>query len=250
VAGDLTQALFQSRTRTALLRLLLEEGVRDSMSGLARRASLSAHSVSVEVKNLAKAGLVSVESVGASDLVRGNLSHPAVKPLLALLRVSTVTAEAPPEDDAVKETLKAHGAPFLAYRGAKRMSLEAALLKALRLAKRDASLLKVLPVVVAKNAQTLNWVKLKEDARREKLKAELGMLVEMTADFAQKPELKEMVRDLRDRRRSVPSFFSEPRSKYERELAETTTPAAARKWNFLMNMGEDVFRSAMRKHFD
>ncbi len=244
---QLAQALFQSRTRTALLQLLLKDGVSDSMSGLARRARLSQHSVAVEVKNLAKAGLVKVESVGASDLVRGNANHPAAKPLVDLLRVSELAPRAPP-DDAVKETLAAYGAPLLAYQADRHMALEVALVKALRLAKHDLTLLKVLPVVVAKNAQSLNWTALKENAKREKLKAELGMLVEMTADFAQKPDLKEKVRDLEDRRRTVASFFSEPRSKYERELAESTTPAAARKWGFLMNLGEDTLRSTMVKH--
>jgi DNA-binding Lrp family transcriptional regulator len=231
-----------------LLRLLLKDGVSDSMSGLARRARLSPHSVAVEVKNLAKAGLVTVGAVGASDLVRGNTSHPAAKPLVDLLRAAEMVSDAPLDDAVVKETLTAYGAPLLAYKAGRHMPLEVALVRALRLAKRDGTLLKVLPVVVAKNAQTLNWAALKENAKREKLKAELGMLVEMTADYAQKPELKEKVRDLEDGRRSVASFFSEPRNKYERELAESATPAAARKWHLLMNLGEDTLRSTMLKH--
>ncbi len=247
-ADDLTQALFQSRTRTALLRLLLKDGVSDSLSGLARRAKLSQHSVAVEVKNLLKTGLVKVESVGASDLVRGNDKHPAAKPLADLLRVSERVPKAAAEDVDVKETLAAYGAPLLAYKPYRHMSLEKAMVKALRLAKHDASLLKVLPVVVAKNAQALNWVALKENAKRDKLKAELGMLVDLTADVARKPDLKEKVRDLEDRRRTVDSFFYEPRSKYELELAQTATPAAARKWHFLMNLGEDTLRSTMVKH--
>src|SRR6266478_9597506 len=95
---QLAQALFQSRTRTALLQLLLKDGVSDAMSGLARSARLSQHSVAVEVKNLAKAGLVKVESVGASDLVRGNDKHPAAKPLADLLRVSERVPKAAAED--------------------------------------------------------------------------------------------------------------------------------------------------------
>jgi len=249
MTGDLMQALFQSRTRTAVLRLLLKDGVSDSLSGLARRAKLSQHSVAVEVKNLVKTGLVKVESVGASDLVRANPKHPAAKPLTDLLRVSEMVPKAADKETEVKETLAAYGAPLLAYKACRHMPLEKAMVKALRLAKHDATLLKVLPVVVAKNAQGLNWAALKENAKRAKLKAELGMVVELTADVARKPELKEKVRDLEDRRRSVDSFFYEPRSKYELELAQSATPAAARKWHFLMNLGEDTLRSTMVKHF-
>lgn len=248
VMDDLLQALFQSRTRTALLRLFFVDGVSDSLSGLARRARLSQHSVAVEVKNLARTGLIKIESVGASDLVRANATHPAAKPLAKLLRVPNMVPGATAEETGVKETLAAYGAPLLSYKPHRHMPLEKAMVKALRLAKHEASLLKVLPVVLARNAQSLNWVALKENARRAKLKAELGMLVELTADLAGRPHLKEKVRDLADRRRKVESFFYQPRSKYERELARTATPAAARKWGFLMNLGEDTLRSTMVKH--
>jgi hypothetical protein len=245
--AELTQALFQSRTRAALLRLTLVEVVADSMSGLARRANLSAHAVAVEVKNLANAGLLELESVGASDLVRANTRHPAAKPLAELLRVAAKPPPSPRDQEA-KETLVACGAPLLAYQGKRHMALEAALVEGLRAAKRDATLLKVLPVVVAKNAAQLDWAVLKENAKRAKLKAELGMLVEMTADFANKPDLKEKVQELRDRRRKVASFFSHAPNKYERELAKTATPRAARRWYFLMNLSEDSFRSTLVKH--
>jgi DNA-binding Lrp family transcriptional regulator len=245
---DLAHVLFQSRTRVALLQLLLADGVSDSMSGLARRAKISQHAVAVEVKNLAKAGLLKIESVGAADLVAWNAAHPAAKPLLELLRLSRSTRTAAPEDSAVQESLVAYGAPLLAFKGRKHMPLELALVRALRLARHDASLLKILPVVVARNVQALNWEMLKETARREKLKAELGMLVEMTADAARMPELKAKVSDLRDRRRTLDRFFIEPSSKYERELAKKGTPPAARRWHFLMNLGADTFRATMVKH--
>jgi DNA-binding Lrp family transcriptional regulator len=250
MAFDLTQALFQSRTRTALLRALLEGGVADSMSGLARRVKLSPNSVAVEVRNLAKAGLVKVESVGAADLVRANMDHPAVKPLVELLRAADSLAKAPTNDVdvEVKESLAAYGAPLLAYKPCRHLPLEEALVQGLRAAKRDGTLLKVLPVVLLKNVQALDWAVLKENAKREKLRAELGMLVDLTADVADMPGLKEKVRDLEDRRRTVTSFFHEPRSKYERELAKSATPAAARKWHFLMNLGEQTLRSTLQKH--
>jgi len=53
MAVDLTKALFQSRTRAALLKTVLRDGVSDSLSGLARRTGRSQHAVAVEVRNLA-----------------------------------------------------------------------------------------------------------------------------------------------------------------------------------------------------
>jgi DNA-binding Lrp family transcriptional regulator len=257
MAGGLIQALFQSRTRAALLRVLFEHGVTDSMSGLARRVRLSPNTVALEVRNLARAGLVRVESVGASDLVRANREHPAARPLLDLLRAAgspahpahPATSDAEAEVSArVMESLAAYGAPLASFQPRKHFPLEETLLRGLRAARRESALLKVLPVVLVKNARAIDWAALKEGAKREKLRAELGMLVELTADVADEPELRERVRDLEDRRRKVTSFFNEPRSRFERELARSVTPPAARKWHFFLNIGEQTLRSTLRRH--
>ena len=39
-----------------------------------------------------------------------------------------------------------------------------------------------------------------------------------------------------------------PRNDFDRELAEHRTPPVARKWGFLMNMGEDSFRALYERH--
>ena len=248
MASDLTDALFHSRTRSALLRLLFAEKVTDSVSGLARRAKLSQHAVAVEVKNLEKVGLVKVESEGAADRVRGNAEHPAAEPLLELLDTARSEASKPRAHQDVEESLTYYGAPLLGRKPHKHFTLEETLLRALGAAKRNPTLLKVLPVVLAKNERAVDWNAIKEGARRKRLKAELGMLVDLTADLANRHWLSDRVKDLRDRRRKVTSLFHEPRSKHERKLAEAVTPAAARKWNFLMNLSEETFRSLLRKH--
>ena len=247
--ADLTDALFHSRTRAALLRLLFERKVSASMRGLARLARLSTHAVTAEVKNLAKAGLVKVESVGAADLVSANLDHPAVQPLLDLLRVAdSLTVKDDGEDVTLRESLTAYGAPLMGCKPQRTLTLEEALVQGLRAAKQDGTLLKVLPVVLAKNARTVDWVVLRETARRNKLGAELGMLVELTANASNRPEMKKETRGLEDRRRSVMAYFTEPRNRFERELVESATPPAARKWHFLVNVGEDTLRDTVRKH--
>jgi hypothetical protein len=187
---DTARLLFQSRTRADVLRLLFTERVVDSMSGLARRAGLSTHTVAVEVKRLESAGLVRREAFGASDVVSASFEHPVAKPLAEMLGVTQAVDWNRPDDSRVRESLAAYGAPLAAYQGRAHASLETTVVQALGFAKQDASLLKVLPLVVLKNVAKMNWGVLKEEARRAKLKAELGMLVELVADVAERPELK------------------------------------------------------------
>jgi hypothetical protein len=57
-------------------------------------------------------------------------------------------------------------------------SLAETLLRGLKAARDDATVLRVLPVVVAKHARDLDWTDLTERARRMNLRAELGMLLD------------------------------------------------------------------------
>ena len=202
MAGNLAKALFQSRTRAALLKAVLRDGVSDSLSGLARRTGLSQHTVAVEVRNLSAAGLFHVESVGGADLVRANRDHPAVASLVQFLAI----ADAPhsPGDDSdveVMESLAHFGAPLGARRARQHLTLEATLVRALALARRAPALLEVLPVLLVKHRKRLDWAALREEARRSKLKSELVRVVELAADSSGFTGLEVHVAELRDRRR-------------------------------------------------
>jgi hypothetical protein len=245
---DLTKALFQSRTRAALLKAVLRDGVSDSLSGLARRTGRSQHAVAVEVRNLAAAGLVNVESVGGADVVRANRAHPAVGPIVQLLAAADAVQPGNDVPDLeVKESLAYYGAPLAARDPRQHLKLEATLVRALAVAKRDPAVLRSLLVVLVKHRNRLDWPVIKEEARRLKLKSELGMVVELAADASGHTELKARVADLRDHRRKTDVFFAEPRDDHDRGVVVRASPPAARKWGFFVNVGEDSLRVALRK---
>ncbi|HEU4383616.1 MAG TPA: hypothetical protein VFR85_08945 [Anaeromyxobacteraceae bacterium] len=206
MAIDITKALFRSRTRTELLRTVLRDGVSDSLSGLARRAGLSQHTVAVEVKNLAAAGLVRVEAVGGADVVRANREHPAVGVLVQLLAVADATSSSH-DDSAVRESLAYFGAPLRTRKRRQHFTLETTLARGLPAAKRDPAVLKAVVVVLLKNRSALNWPVLKEEARMLKAKHELEKVVELAADVSGRVELKVHVADLKDLRRKTSAFF-------------------------------------------
>lgn len=204
-----------------------------------------------EVRRLLELGLLSVESVGPSDIVRRCEDSPLIGPLLALADAAGRLPSAAPEaSEKLLQELAAYGAPFARTddRGGQPRALEDVLLDALVAASEDATILRVLPLVLSRHASSLDWPRLKDAAHRRKLKPQLGMLAELTADLTGRRELAELVKDLKDARLRRMRYFHKPRSRYEREAAAERTPPAVRQWGFLMNMGEDIFRETMEKH--
>ncbi len=148
---------------------------------------------------------------------------------------------------ATAETLVALGAPLSGWRPNRRLAPEAALAFALRFASTDASLLRSLPVVLARTWRELDWTKLENSARAQDSLALLGMLTELTASLAGLKELGEKARGWWRAPRETRHLFP-PRNDFDRELAEHRTPPVARRWGFLMNMGEDSFRTLYERH--
>lgn len=244
------RALFPSKARRAVLaELFPRRDAYASVSELARRAGLTPRAVSVEVEKLEAAGLVEVEAMGPAHVVRANARHPVARALAALLEAAAAGASDPDAPDrAVRQSLTAHGAPLIGEDARAVWSLPETLLHGLKLARRDATVLRVLPVVVAKHARALDWADLRERARRMNLKSELGMLLELTGDVAGIASLREKASELADARRTRERYFPAVASRYERRLAETRTPPAARRWGFRMNMTEEAFRAIVAKH--
>ena len=242
-----TSILFPSRARRSLLVALFRDGAADiSVSELARRAGLTPRAVAIEVARLDAAGLVRVEAIGPAHLVRPRLEHPAVGPLRALLGANPF----PPSDEEeaeVRRSLATYGAPFAGDAAAAPLPLTETLLRGLSLARADATVLLVLPAVLALRAGDVDFRELKEGARRLKLKAELGFLLDLTADVAGLPALRERASDLADGRRRLQRHLPTSLGAREKELAESRSPAAAGRWNFRVNMTEEAFRAALRE---
>lgn len=245
---SLAGSLFQSRTRTAVLDLLFCQELPATVSELARRSGLTPRSVAVEVRKLLNLGLVTVEAVGGADLVRPNLKHPAAPHLRGLLRIPAAPEAEEAQGQQLRESLAALGAPLAGARPRGHLGLEAALLAGLEAARSDGTLLRVLPVVLGRNLEQLDWPTLREGARSRKLKSELGLLVELTAELLGRRELRRQVADLHDRRRRVPRYLPLARSDFERRLARERSPAVARRWGFLMNLSVESFRSTFERH--
>lgn len=186
--------------------------------------------------------------MGPAHVVRPNTSHPVAQALSGLLNASKTTQSADATDRNVRRSLAAYGAPLLGVQPRAAFSLPETILRGLKAARRDATVLRVLPVVVAKHAHDLDWADLKESARRMNLKSELGMLLELTGEVAGLPSVRAQADTLCDARRKRRRYFPMVDSHYERRLAEKRSPESAARWHFSMNMTEDSFREMLNKH--
>ncbi len=101
--------------------------------------------------------------------------------------------------------------------------------------------------MLARTWRELDWTKLENSARAQDSLALLGMLTELTASLAGLKELGEKARGWWRAPRETRHLFP-PRNDFDRELAEHRTPPVARRWGFLMNMGEDSFRTLYERH--
>jgi len=145
------------------------------------------------------------------------------------------------------ETLVALGAPLAGVEPRASLDAETALARALARAREDATLLRVLPVVLARHWRTLDWPRLETQARADGSLETLGMLLELTGKLAGVPALRERAERLWSRRATTEFFFS-PKNQFDEELARERTPPFARRWGFLLNMGEDSFRGLFERH--
>ncbi len=80
------------------------------------------------------------------------------------------------------------------------------------------------------------------------LRAELGLVLDLTADADGLPELRRHAVPLVDARRRRDRVLPDSMSVRERELARRRSPPAARRWHFLVNVTEASLREMVRKH--
>lgn len=245
--SKLVSELFQASARTEILRLMLMGRMTTSVRKLSQLCKLSYEVVRKEVEHLESLGLVTTVARGASKLVTANWDHPANRHLLALLELDT-TPEHAATDTEVREALLAYGAPVLADHAQAHWTLEETLILALKTSRRYATILRVLPVVLAKNRDRLDRRTLLALAHSHQVKAELGLLLDLTGKLLHDETLKELAQSLYDKRRKRWREYPEAKNRFESELAARNHSPVAARWRIRTTMTEDSFKSLLNKH--
>ena len=149
----------------------------------------------------------------------------------------------------VRSWLASVGAPLGSAEPTGRVpQLEEVVAEALVLSHRDATVARVLPLVLWRQRDQLEFDRLLRETTRRDERQALGYFLEMAGRFGNEPRLVEAAAALHDKRRKrVRMFFVGPHGPRALAATRRNTPREALRWGFLMNMGVDSFRSTFDK---
>jgi hypothetical protein len=244
------QFLVTSKARRRLLQLLWGEEARGSASELADEAGVAFATAHAELKAMRQFGLVRVERDGRRDVYVANFEHPDGEALKTLLRGSTSGwAPSKENDDDVRGWLRAVGLPLRVPEAkAPAPSLSEVLVEGVRLARRDPTVARALPLGFWKQRGQLDADDLLEHVSRPEEKHALGFFLELTGQLGGDRRLKALAKKFKDKRLTAErDFFLLPPTASRRKLAESRTPAVAKRWGFRMNMDTEAFASLFEK---
>ncbi len=128
--------------------------------------------------------------------------------------------------------------------------LEPLLASACTLAHRDASVARSLPVLLARYRDELDMRELEHACRSVGQKHTMGFFLELTAQLSGDRALSNAATHFRDKRRKKERQFFDNASAFSRRVAESRSPALAKKWKLLMNLSHESFASTFEKFRD
>jgi len=243
--------LVKGRARRELFRLLWGQGTVGNVSDLSRLAGVSFSAAHRELEAMRAAGLARAERTSTELVYRAETSHPQAGLLrqLAKAPAQVRTERRMDHDDQVRAWLAALGAPIGSPRPkTPPPDLEEALVEALGLSHRDATVARVLPLVLWRQRDRLDLDRLVRQASRRDERSALGYFLELTGQLGGDPALVQAARRLRDRRRTkARPFFAGPLGPHAAAAARRNTPKEALRWGYVMNMGLDSFKAMFEK---
>ena len=242
--------LVTGRARRRLLRLLWADAAAGSVSDLARRARVSFASAHRELEAMRAEGLAAAERAHGALVYRSNPAYEHAG-LVRQLLASHGPASPPAGAETVRGWLAAAGAPLLVSRRPRgpRPPLEEVLADGLSLSHHDAAVARVMPVVLWRHRDRLDYGRLVRAATERDEAQALGFFLQLTGLLGRDPRLTGLARPLHDGRRArLRPYFARAQGRMALALARKRTPALARRWGYLMNMDLESFASAFGKH--
>ncbi len=245
--------LVSSRVRRELLRLVWGENRSGSVSELARAAKVNFSAAHRELEAMLGAELVATERRGAKLLYGQAPEHPHAELLRQLAKSennkASHRARRQASDDEVRGWLSQLGAPLYSAPSKGAMPpVEDVVTEALVLAHTDATVARVLPLVLWRQRKAMNLERLVEHATKRNQGQALGYFLEMAGRLGKDRSLVRASTLLVDRRRRRPRmFFSGPHGRHAVAAARARSSALARRWGYLMNADQGSFRSLFDK---
>lgn len=243
--------LVTSGVRRRLLQLLWGEDAHGTATELAEQSGVGFASAYRELQAMRSYHLVTTTVVDGREVYAANPDlDPEDTKVLEHLARSRPRVQLPQDTHAqqVRRELRALGAPLQVEPTPGVPDVERTLSEGVRLARRDATVARILPLCFAKARPRLDRDRLLLAAKRVCEKQAVGFFLALTAELTGDRDLGRWAASFRDHRvRQVQDFFELPPSAAARELAEKRTPRVARQWSYRMNMGLDSFMAPLEK---
>jgi hypothetical protein len=248
---DVLDYLVKGRARRELFRLLWGKGTAGNVSDLSRLAKVSFSAAHRELEAMRAAGLARAERTTTERVFRAETSHPQAGLLrqLAKTPAQARTEKQTDHDDDVRAWLAAAGAPLGSPRPkTPPPDLEKALAEALVLSHRDATVARVLPLVLWRQRGRLDLDRLVREASHRDERSALGYFLALAGQLGGDAALVQAARRLHDRRRTkTRPFFAVRLGPHAAAAARRNTPKEALRWGYVMNMGLDSYRGLFTK---
>jgi len=239
--------LFGSKELQNLARLVWLEGWQGSVRELSTLSGLSYSTTYETLQRMENFDLVKSSLKGRKRVYVSSLEEEKNQVLRQLLNFQS---EEPKKHF---QSLTELGAPLVGEKPeVTQKVLEELLCQRVKDSKENATLLRVLPLVLLKNQNKLNPHLLLAYANKLGVKQEMGFLLELTNYLANSPPFKKWSKLFKDRRWQKDSFYflrDHSAGPNKKALVKNRTPSLAKKWFLKLNMDLDSEMSFLKKHF-
>lgn len=240
--------IFKTDDHRRLAELLWADGLAASIHEFSQMSGLPYATAHDLLQKMEKMGLVQKTKHGRAILFSSKLASQDLKLLKTLLGTTKSTKRK--FLSAFPEMNLPLVGDFPELQKEKAQSIEELLVKVVVLAKKNASLLRTLPLLVKRLGEKLRVHQLTYWSKRHHVDRELGFVLDLTAELSKNKKFSLLARQLKDKRWSKQTFFFEKENGlkgFQAKLTEQNTPDLAKKWFLKLNMGLDSFESTYSK---
>jgi hypothetical protein len=240
--------LFKNKESVRLVELLWVDKLQASVNELSHLSGLSYSTTHEELQRMKSLGLVKMERSGKATLFSSALADNEADVLVSLFATKKKAG--------VRKTFSFDDfkMPLLGDYSelqSEKMEVEELLVKAVHLSKKNASLLRALPLLLRKMGDNFDFNQLAYWSKRYETNRELGFLLELTAQLTKNKKYNKLAKKFKDKRWAKPDFYFESDFElagFQAIAVDRNTPELAKKWYLKLNMGLDSFQSFYSKY--
>lgn len=239
--------LFKNNESAKLAELLWLKKVEASVNELSLLSGLSYSTTHEELQRMKSLNLVKMQRKGKATLYSSALVEAEANVVASIFEKTKGHSKQTFSFDDFNMPLLGD---FSELQGEK-VEAEELLVKAVKLSKKNSSLLRALPLLFKKMGDGLESYQLAYWSKRYDANKEMGFVLDLTGQLTKNKKYSELAKKFRDKRWSKYDYYFERDNElkgFQALAVDGHTPELARKWYLKLNVGLDSFQSFYSKH--